>query len=290
MKHILIVDDMAIIRDPIAICLRNAGFTATCASNGREALAAVKSNPPDLILLDVAMPEMDGLTLLRNLQAQNLTRKIPVLLLTAMADKKLIVDAAKLGIRGYMLKSRFSLDDLLTRVRQNLNESPQEKSSDVQAKPSDAQAKPSSAPSKTAAAPANVAKPSMKSSSETTQTSQEPAAVDATAPSASGKKSAQEPDPNEALAKSMGVSILLTREKCLERAEKALHGKALSGVVAQVIQLTTTPHSDTAQLGESISHDPMLSAKVLRVANSTAYASSRGPVTTVSDAIKKIGF
>jgi HD-like signal output (HDOD) protein len=88
----------------------------------------------------------------------------------------------------------------------------------------------------------------------------------------------------------MGVSILFTRDQCLERAQKALHGKALSGVVAQVIQIATTPRSDAAQLGESISHDPILSAKVLRVGNSTAYATSRGPVRSVFDAIKKIGF
>jgi HD-like signal output (HDOD) protein/DNA-binding NarL/FixJ family response regulator len=251
-SHILLVEDAAICREPVAYFLSNSGFKVTCAANGREALDAIQSSPPDLILLDLIMPDMDGLTVLRNLHRRNPPSKIPVLLLTAVSDKKHIMEAAKLGVRGYMLKTRFSLEDLLARVRQNLGASPSPPNASNQPAP--------------------------------------PAPAAESAPITSASPDSKTPDPNEALAKSLGVSILFTRETCLEHAKKALRGKALSGVVAQVIQLATSSGSDAAQLGESISHDPILSAKVLRVGNSTAYATSRGPVTNVFDAIKKIGF
>ena len=64
-SHILLVEDAAICREPVAYFLSNSGFKVTCAANGREALDAIQSSPPDLILLDLIMPDMDGLTVLR---------------------------------------------------------------------------------------------------------------------------------------------------------------------------------------------------------------------------------
>jgi HD-like signal output (HDOD) protein/DNA-binding NarL/FixJ family response regulator len=252
-RHILFVDDLAIFREPIAFFLGKSGFKVTCASNGREALQAIQSSSPDLILLDLVMPEMDGLSLLRNLKRNQTKSNIPVLVLTAMTDKKQIVEAGKLGAKGYLLKTRFSLDDLLARIRQTLKEP------DAARRAETPKVDASPAPAERSPPPPEAASP----------------------PGADG---------NEELAKSLGVPVLFTRDKCLARARQALLGKALSGVVAQVIQIATSSGTDAAQLEASISHDPILSAKVLKVANSTTYATSRGPVMTVVDAIKKIGF
>jgi HD-like signal output (HDOD) protein len=82
---------------------------------------------------------------------------------------------------------------------------------------------------------------------------------------------------------------LLTREQCLERAEKALQAKTLSGVVAQVIAQAASPRSDMTQLAELISRDVVLSAKVLQAANSAAYISNRGMITTISEAVRHVG-
>jgi HD-like signal output (HDOD) protein len=86
------------------------------------------------------------------------------------------------------------------------------------------------------------------------------------------------------------IPQLLTRDKAIERAEKALAAKTLSGVVAQVIALTTSPAGDASQLAGLIGHDPVLSARVLQAANSAYYAAKRGVVSTVEDAVKQIGF
>ena len=123
MSLILVVDDMNIFREPIAAALRHRGYSTQCAANGVEALQQVHANRPDLILLDVAMPEMDGITFLSKIKAEpGPLSKIPVILLTAVAERDYILQAAKLGVRDYLLKSRFSLDELVTRVDRYLGD------------------------------------------------------------------------------------------------------------------------------------------------------------------------
>lgn len=116
MSLIMVVDDMAVIREPIAAALRGKGYTTVCASEGKEALALVRRTPPALILLDVSMPGMDGLAVLRVLRSDPASVKVPVILLTASADKDHILQASKFGVRDYVLKSRFSFTELLARV------------------------------------------------------------------------------------------------------------------------------------------------------------------------------
>ena len=91
MSHILVVDDNAIIREPISACLRQAGYETTCASSGREALEVMRTaGAPGLILLDLSMPEVDGLSLLRALRKRKSALELPVILLTAASDKQTI--------------------------------------------------------------------------------------------------------------------------------------------------------------------------------------------------------
>jgi CheY-like chemotaxis protein len=84
---ILVVDDMSIFRDPIAASLRLAGFETLCASNGQEALQAVKNHRPAVVLLDVSMPVMDGISCLRAIRGDPEIAKTPVILFTALSDK-----------------------------------------------------------------------------------------------------------------------------------------------------------------------------------------------------------
>src|SRR5690242_7037035 len=117
MGRILIVDDMAVVREPIAAALASAGYEMTSASSGREALAKLKVAPQDLVLLDLSMPDMDGLAVLKAMRDDPATAKTPVILLTASGDKGHILQAAQLGVRDYVLKSRFVLSDLVARVQ-----------------------------------------------------------------------------------------------------------------------------------------------------------------------------
>ena len=121
MSTILVVDDVANFRDPLAASLRVAGYDAACASNGQEALAAVRAKRPDLILLDLAMPVMDGLSFLKALRTGDAGAdsggQIPVLVLSAGADQRQAFEAGALGAGDYLLKSQVSLDEMIRRVR-----------------------------------------------------------------------------------------------------------------------------------------------------------------------------
>lgn len=120
MKTILVVDDMAVFREPIAMALRTKGFKVVCAATGEEALTLMDRQIPDLVLLDIAMPGLDGLAVVQRMKSQSRWATVPVILLTAVAEKNYILQAAKLGLRDYMLKSKFSLAELYDRVARKL--------------------------------------------------------------------------------------------------------------------------------------------------------------------------
>src|SRR5205814_4234542 len=120
MSNVLVVDDMAIFREPIAASLRLAGFETVCAANGQEALSAMDMRRPDVILLDLAMPVMDGISFLQSLRARRDANPPPVILLTAMSEKRYVMEAAKLGAKEYLLKSRFSSKELVERIHKHL--------------------------------------------------------------------------------------------------------------------------------------------------------------------------
>ena len=122
MSTILVVDDMAVFREPIAAALRQNGYQTMCAGNGKEALGAARQKRPDLILLDVAMPEMDGLSFLKAMQADPHLQGIPVVLLTAIGERESVVTALKLGAKEYLLKSQFSLKEMMDRIESCLEQ------------------------------------------------------------------------------------------------------------------------------------------------------------------------
>lgn len=78
MKKILVVDDMAICREPIAEVLQDHGYDVVCAASGEEALVALRKQQPDVVLLDMAMPGLDGLAVLRTIRCHREWRSLPV--------------------------------------------------------------------------------------------------------------------------------------------------------------------------------------------------------------------
>ena len=110
---ILIADDDAQIRDVVRIALTQAGFTVSEAGDGRAALEMAQSLSPDLIVLDIGMPEMDGLEVCRELRK---TSDVPVLFLTAQGDEIDRVVGLEMGADDYVPKP-FSPRELVARVR-----------------------------------------------------------------------------------------------------------------------------------------------------------------------------
>ena len=114
--RILVVDDDPDILQFVEMNLDLEGFDAQTAESGRIALEVARERPPDLILLDVMMPELDGLTVLRRLRSSPATSSIPVVLLTAKALAEDRVRGLDLGADDYITKP-FDIEELLARVK-----------------------------------------------------------------------------------------------------------------------------------------------------------------------------
>ncbi len=119
-KRILIVDDDSDIVETAAFFLSSSGYQVFVAKNGKEALEQVKEKNPDLVLLDVMMPEMNGLEACRKLKNNPKTNSIPVVMLTAQGGKQDVDDAIDGGANGYVVKP-FNLPDLVERIETILN-------------------------------------------------------------------------------------------------------------------------------------------------------------------------
>ena len=104
MPTILVVDDHEEIREALAEILEEEGHEVLQAIDGLTALDVVAATPPDVILLDIAMPGMDGLETLRRLKAMPECSKLPVIMVTAQGDRQNMVKAVQLGVRDYVTK------------------------------------------------------------------------------------------------------------------------------------------------------------------------------------------
>jgi two-component system, cell cycle response regulator len=113
---ILSVDDSKTIRMIVTRAFRSYDCVICEGSNGEEGLAAAAREKPDLILLDITMPVMDGVTMLTKLKEDPDLKHIPVIMLTAESGRENVLHIAKLGIRDYLVKP-FKEDQLLDKVK-----------------------------------------------------------------------------------------------------------------------------------------------------------------------------
>ena len=121
MSLILVVDDHAATREPLAKLLRYEGYDTACAANGAEALAAVRERKPDLVLLDLLMPKMDGMTFLHEAARELGGAELPVIVVTGGMSHSQIRRAGEMpGVVDVMSKARFTVDGLLSRIRAHL--------------------------------------------------------------------------------------------------------------------------------------------------------------------------
>ena len=112
--RLLVVDDEPNIRELLSTSLRYAGFEVTAAANGREALDAAEEFQPDLAVLDVMLPDMDGFTVTRRLRSAG--RHFPVVFLTARDGTEDKITGLTVGGDDYVTKP-FSLDEVVARIR-----------------------------------------------------------------------------------------------------------------------------------------------------------------------------
>ncbi|NUQ66114.1 MAG: response regulator transcription factor [Pirellulales bacterium] len=115
-ESILVVEDESDIQELLRFNLAKDGYRVQCTDSGEEALRLARSSPPDLVLLDLMLPGMDGLEVCRKLKSDSRTQHIPILMLTAKGEETDIVTGLELGADDYMTKP-FSPRVLTARIR-----------------------------------------------------------------------------------------------------------------------------------------------------------------------------
>jgi CheY-like chemotaxis protein len=112
---ILLVDDSAVNNVLMQSILEDKGYTILAVSNGRDALKVLRQKQPDLIILDIMMPEMSGFGVLESVKKYESTANIPVIMLTARNNQKDQERALSMGASDYVIKP-IDIDDVIARV------------------------------------------------------------------------------------------------------------------------------------------------------------------------------
>jgi DNA-binding response OmpR family regulator len=121
-KKILIVEDDEFLRDLYIEILQDVGYTVDHAADGEEGYAKLRNDGYDLVLLDIMLPKMDGLTILEKLKAdpQAAQSNAKIIVLSNMGQDSAIAKAIGFGAKGYMIKSDYTPDEVINKVREYL--------------------------------------------------------------------------------------------------------------------------------------------------------------------------
>lgn len=121
-KTVLIVEDEKSLAEPLKLKLKKAGYSVYHGKNGQEGLDLVAKVHPDIILLDLLMPVMDGAQMLKHLSENPETKKIKVIILSNISDVDTASKVAGMGAMDYVVKSDWKLADIVARVGNKLRE------------------------------------------------------------------------------------------------------------------------------------------------------------------------
>ena len=119
-KRILLAEDDRFLRRAAEAALKRAGFTVLAAADGEEALRMARAEKPDLVLLDLIMPKLQGFEVLKALKADPGTATIPVVVLSNLGQDGDVQRALEGGAVAYLVKANLSLDELVSRARETL--------------------------------------------------------------------------------------------------------------------------------------------------------------------------
>ena len=113
---ILLVEDDKFLRELLVRKLEAVGFKISTAVDGREALKKVKEELPELVLLDLVLPGVDGFDILKEIKEDSTTSKIPVIILSNLGQREEVERGLKLGADDYLIKAHFTPDEIITKI------------------------------------------------------------------------------------------------------------------------------------------------------------------------------
>jgi len=120
-KKILFIEDEPALQKALANAFVREGFEIIQALDGETGLRLAKQKKPDLVLLDLILPRMDGFEVLRKLQQDQETKLIPVIVLTNLEGMGEVQKVIELGVRDYLVKTNYKLDELVEKVKATLS-------------------------------------------------------------------------------------------------------------------------------------------------------------------------
>lgn len=269
-KTVLVIDDQAVYRESICDALKMRGFAVQDAGSVPTALMLLASQPPDLALVDICMPDYDGIEFLRLINGRPGRDKVPVILMTAQPKREYLEEAAKLGVRDFVVKSSFSIQELILRIEMRLS---------MDASVSNG------AGDGMAPQPVPTAVP--------TKRSHPTAPVSNSGPVSSlGPISSIGPISNSGPISAYDIreELVLKRKKIAARARlfRNLEAKALPGPVAEILELASSATTSLPQLENVVRRDPVLAARVLSLANSAAHRGTN-LVGQLDEALRNVG-
>ncbi len=121
-KIIVLADNDPFITRVYKSGLEEAGYDVVVAEDGEAALEQARSRHPDLVLLEIILPKLDGFTVLKTLKADDTTSTIPVIILTSLSQESDQNEARTSGAVDFLVKSEVSLNDILVRIKRALSE------------------------------------------------------------------------------------------------------------------------------------------------------------------------
>jgi DNA-binding response OmpR family regulator len=123
MPKIVCAEDDKMISTALVEGFKNAGFEVTPAYDGEEALVKIKEIKPDVVLLDIMMPKMDGIAVVWEMKADAEIAGIPVVMLTNLSDPDTVSKILETGVTDYLLKSEQTIDQIIEKVNQVMTRS-----------------------------------------------------------------------------------------------------------------------------------------------------------------------
>jgi DNA-binding response OmpR family regulator len=120
-KFVVIIEDDAMISSMYKTKLDASGFEVMISDNGADGLELVKKEKPDIILLDIILPQLDGFSVLEAIKADEKTKKIPVLILTNLGTEEDIDKGKKLGALDYIVKANLTPAEVIDKVNQYID-------------------------------------------------------------------------------------------------------------------------------------------------------------------------
>lgn len=287
MARVLVIDDSKSVRVLVKDLLEKSGYSVTAVESTNLGIAELRRERFDLVLLDLDMPDKDGVACLTIIRGDPALHKIPVFMVTGAALRDVVMKVAKLGVAGIILKDGNWAPHLIERVNVFL--------ATVAAREPAAKPRPTTAPTSPRPAPA----------SSTAAQAPRPAARMPVAPIPAPRSAALREVPvwqpptipahDEEMSDQKAMEVLATLTPIIHRSElletmlsETIDVRALRPAVQQVLRLSQNPDTSLQQLTAAIRQDQALSLRILKMANSTLYAHG-DHVDTIAKAVTRIG-